>query len=361
MFERLGSWTYRFRFLILIAWIVGGGRSWPWPPRACRARERRTRPPSCRRTRRPRVAKDAIERAFPGSTSSSSATITMDRPGGLTDADRAWRDAYAAWVVSDAAPERAPRGGHGHRDRGLAPRARVDAPSSSDGVLEFLTVNLNVGLAGGLADTIVTQGAATTSRHGSRRPRHPRHGAAGITTDYIPAIQAGTDSTTLVTIVLVVIILLLIYRRPRGPRAAPTIGAAFVPRAGVLGILAAAGWQSVASRHVPRRAGLRRRHRLRDLPHLPVPRGGGAQGDWHEAVRETVKRIGAVISASAATVIVGLAAMAFADFEMIRTTGPALAWPSSSRSSRASRSPRPPRDLRPLPVLAAAHADRRRG
>ncbi len=25
MFERLGSWTYRFRFLILIAWIVGGG------------------------------------------------------------------------------------------------------------------------------------------------------------------------------------------------------------------------------------------------------------------------------------------------------------------------------------------------
>ena len=23
MFERLGSWTYRFRFLILIAWVVG--------------------------------------------------------------------------------------------------------------------------------------------------------------------------------------------------------------------------------------------------------------------------------------------------------------------------------------------------
>ena len=46
--------------------------------------------------------------------------------------------------------------------------------------------------------------------------------------------------------------------------------------------------------------------------------------DWHEACGTTVKRIGAVISASAATVIVGLGAMAFADFEMIRTTGPAL-------------------------------------
>ena len=50
-----------------------------------------------------------------------------------------------------------------------------------------------------------------------------------------------------------------------------------------------------------------------------------AKGDWHDASRATVKRIGAVISASAATVIVGLGAMAFGDFGMIQTTGPALA------------------------------------
>ncbi len=48
-------------------------------------------------------------------------------------------------------------------------------------------------------------------------------------------------------------------------------------------------------------------------------------GDWHDASRTTVRRIGAVISASAATVMVGLGAMAFGNFEMIKTTGPALA------------------------------------
>ena len=41
---------------------------------------------------------------------------------------------------------------------------------------------------------------------------------------------------------------------------------------------------------------------------------GGA--DWHHASRDTVKRIGAVITASASTVIVGMGAMAFGNFEM---------------------------------------------
>ncbi|MGZ8437266.1 MAG: MMPL family transporter, partial [Candidatus Limnocylindrales bacterium] len=50
-----------------------------------------------------------------------------------------------------------------------------------------------------------------------------------------------------------------------------------------------------------------------------------SKGDWHAASRTTVKRIGAVITASAATVIVGLGSMAFGQFGMIQTTGPALA------------------------------------
>ena len=44
-----------------------------------------------------------------------------------------------------------------------------------------------------------------------------------------------------------------------------------------------------------------------------------------DAVRVTVGRIGAVITASAATVIVGLTSMVVARFGMIQTTGPALA------------------------------------
>ena len=50
-----------------------------------------------------------------------------------------------------------------------------------------------------------------------------------------------------------------------------------------------------------------------------------SRGDGHAASQATVRRIGAVISASAATVIVGLGSMAFGTFRMIKTTGPALA------------------------------------
>ena len=74
MFELLGSWTYRFRFLILIAWIVGAVFMAVAAPSLSGqgATDQTTFLP----TNSPsRIAKDAIERAFPGSTSSSSATI----------------------------------------------------------------------------------------------------------------------------------------------------------------------------------------------------------------------------------------------------------------------------------------------
>ena len=51
----------------------------------------------------------------------------------------------------------------------------------------------------------------------------------------------------------------------------------------------------------------------------------GHDGNWHEAARTTVKRIGAVITASAGTVIVGMMAMGAGDFKMITSMGPGIA------------------------------------
>ena len=48
-------------------------------------------------------------------------------------------------------------------------------------------------------------------------------------------------------------------------------------------------------------------------------------GDWHDAARTTVRRIGAVITASAGTVIVGMLAMGAGDFKMITSMGPGIA------------------------------------
>ena len=65
MFERLGSWTYRFRFLILIAWIVAAVFMATAAPSLSGqgSTDQTTFLPANSPSR---IAKDAIERAFPG-------------------------------------------------------------------------------------------------------------------------------------------------------------------------------------------------------------------------------------------------------------------------------------------------------
>ena len=123
MFERLGSWTYRFRFVILAAWVVGA--VFMAASRPSLAGQGSTDQTTFLPANAPsRAAKDAIERAFPGSTSS---VVRDDHHGparaGLTDADRHGATTIAAWVVSDEAPAelRRPR---------PTPRPPTPAPSS---------------------------------------------------------------------------------------------------------------------------------------------------------------------------------------------------------------------------------------
>ncbi|MBI3748642.1 MAG: MMPL family transporter [Chloroflexi bacterium] len=269
-------------------------------------------------------ARVALERAFPREVSAGSATITFSRESGLTDADRAYIAETAAWITGPDAPADL-------RDIVSSVQTPVSEPEleslmrSTDGKLELMTVNLTVNpLAGG--DRAVE---ALRAHFGQSLPAGMQAhvtGSAGISVDYMSAILRGTDSTLLVTIVLVVIILLLVYRAPLAalvPLA--TIGVAYLVSRGVLGYLADAGWK-ISS--------------LLDTFVVVLVFGVGtdytiflisryreevSKGDWHAASRMTVKRIGAVITASAATVIVGLGSMAFGEFGMIQTTGPALA------------------------------------
>jgi RND superfamily putative drug exporter len=242
MFERLGSWTYRFRFLILIAWIVAAVFMAKAAPSLSGAGS--TDQTSFLPANSPsRFAKDAIERAFPGSTSSSSATITMDRPGGLTDADLAWRDAFTAWVVSDSAPERLRSAATDTSTADSRPELK-ELFRAPDGTFELFSVDLNVADAGDDAKAVV--GLLRDHLVETAPPGLETHvtGAAAISSDYLEAVQVGTDSTTTVTILLVILVLLAIYRAPLAaliPLA--TIGVAFVVSKGVLGFLAAAGWQ----------------------------------------------------------------------------------------------------------------------
>ncbi len=151
-------------------------------------------------------------------------------------------------------------------------------------------------------------------------------GQAGIGRDYLQAIQDGTDRTTMVTILLVVLVLLAIYRAPLAALAPlMTIGAAFLVARGVLGFLAQGGWQlsSVLDSFIVVLVfGVGTDYTIFLISRFREELGRHGHED---AVRVTVGRISAVITASAATVIVGLTSMVAARFGMIQTTGPALA------------------------------------
>jgi putative drug exporter of the RND superfamily len=325
MFDRLGSWTFRFRFLIIAAWIIGGVLCAKFAPSLAGSGstdQASFLPPNAPSV----IARDHMEKAFPGSTSSSSATITMDRPGGLTDADRAWRDAFTAWTTSADAPE-------GLRKAVTSTETADSRPElesmlrSDDGTFETFVVNLNTTTAGDATAAVVKSlRERLTATIPAGLESHVT-GSAAISSDYLDAVKAGTDSTTAVTVILVLVVLLLIYRAPLAALVPlVTIGLSFVVSRGVLGLLAALGWQVSSLLDtflVVMVFGVGTDYAIFMISRYREEVSGGE--DWHDAVRTTVARIGAVIAASAATVIVGMASMAFGDFKMISTTGPAIA------------------------------------
>jgi RND superfamily putative drug exporter len=324
MFERLGSAAFRFRFLIVVVWVAAAAGAFAFAPSLTKvgSTDQSSFLPATTESIQARVL---LESAFPKEVSAGSATITFSRESGLTAADTAYIAQVASWITGPDAPAglrdivssvQTPES-----DPQLAPMMR-----SPDGKLEMMTVNLTVAsLAGGAADAVNALRAHFEQSVPSGMQAHVT-GSAGISLDYMNAIVKGTDSTLLVTIVLVLVILLLVYRAPLAalvPLA--TIGVAFLVSRGVLGYLASAGWK-ISS--------------LLDTFVVVLVFGVGtdytiflisrfreevSKGDWHAASQATVKRIGAVITASAATVIVGLGSMAFGQFGMIQTTGPALA------------------------------------
>ncbi len=324
MFQRLGSLAFRFRFLILAVWIVAAGAAAVLAPSLAQvgSTDQSSFLPA---TAESIQARTLLERAFPSEVSAGSTTIAFYRPTGLTASDRSYIAQVGTWITSPQAPA-------GLRDIVSSVQTPESDPqlsammTSPDGQLELMNVNLTVAsLAGGAGDAVDALRTHLAQTVPSGLQAHVT-GSAGISLDYMNAIVKGTDSTLLVTIVLVVVILLLVYRAPLAalvPLA--TIGVAYLVSRGVLGYMANAGWK-ISS--------------LLDTFVVVLVFGVGtdytiflisrfreevSRGDWHMASQATVKRIGAVITASAATVIVGLGSMAFGQFEMIQTTGPALA------------------------------------
>ena len=197
---------------------------------------------------------------------------------------------------------------------------------STDDAVEMLSVRLSADPMGQPARDAVEALRAHLASLDAEGLEATVTGTVAITADYLEAVIAGTDRTTLVTVVLVVVILLLIYRAPVAATVPLlTIGAAFVVARAALALLAMAGWQIPSlldSFIVVLVFGIGTDYAIFVLSRYREELGRVARDS---AAVVTVGRIGAVITASAATVIVGLSAMAAASFGMIQTIGPALA------------------------------------
>jgi RND superfamily putative drug exporter len=152
-------------------------------------------------------------------------------------------------------------------------------------------------------------------------------GPAGIGADLATTVEESIDRTTLTTIILVIILLLLIYRSPVAfllPLA--TITVAFLISRGIVGFLAQAGWKissTIDSFLIVLSFGIGTDYCLFIISRLKEEMARGNSPDKASLI--TVNKIGAVITASAATVIIGFLGLATASFGMLKTIGPVLA------------------------------------
>lgn len=324
MFQRLARIVIRFRFAFLVFWIALAAICYLFAPvlgEVGRSDETSFLPDESES----QEAGLLLAEAFPGDTAPGQATLVFSRPGGLTDADREYIGGLPALVLGVGSPEVLVTTVSEiltAEDRPeLAPWLR-----SADGVAEIAQVNLSVGgfeRTGGAAVRELRRLLADTLPEGLQGNVT---GLAGIGTDYLDSALEATDRTTVVTVVLVVVILLAIYRAPLAALAPLlTIGVAWVVARGVLGWLAQAGWQvssTLDTFMVVLVFGVGTDYTIFLISRV---REELAHDAWAGAARRAVGRIGGVITASAATVIVGLSAMAVARFGMIRSVGPALA------------------------------------
>ncbi len=278
-------------------------------------------------------AREVGTTAFPADAAAATATIVLFRNGGLTADDDAYRDAFASWLTDPATPAAVREHVLGVATVATDP-VRAAEMRSADGTTELASVRL---------DVVSFQQGANEAVKGIRERLTATApagldvqvtGSAGIGADYVASILEGTDRTTFVTIALVVLILLAIYRAPLAALVPLlTIGAAYLISRGLLGWVAEAGVKVstlIESFVVVLVFGVGTDYTIFLISRYREELARTADGGLSDASRalaaeRTVARIGAVIAASASTVIVGLVALAVARFGLVQTIGPAMA------------------------------------
>jgi uncharacterized membrane protein YdfJ with MMPL/SSD domain len=258
---------------------------------------------------------------FPDDPTREAAIIVVARDGGLTDADRTYIGQLAEDLRSPTFADDISGIQTVATDPDLGPFLR-----SEDGSAELMVASMRrapFSTNGTQAVENLRDHLQTTAPDGVEA--HVT-GIAGLAADQAAGVVESFDRTALVTVVLVLIILLAIYRSVVAALIPLlTIGLAFGVSNGVVAYIADAGLKvntMVGTFLVVMIFGagtdyclfLTSRYREDLVAGDPIA----------VTVVRSTKVIGAVIAASAATVIVGFSSMITADFGIFKTMGPAI-------------------------------------
>jgi len=262
-----------------------------------------------------------LQELFPDDPTREAGIVVFARDGGLTDADHAYVGQLVTFLRSGDMASRVKSVQSVADAPDLAPFLR-----SPDGAAELLVVSFTTApFTQPTNDAVhaIRQHLDATAPMGLT---HNLTGIAGLASDQADALLESFDRTAIVSVVLVLLILFFVYRSAVAPLVPlVTIGVAFMVSQSVVGLLADAGMKvssQVGTFMVVMIFGagtdyclfIVSRYRQDLAAGEPVP----------ATVRRTMRVMGAVIAASAATVIVGFLSQLTAQFGIFRTMGPAM-------------------------------------
>ncbi len=265
-------------------------------------------------------AKEILKEKFPDQVAAGEGILVFYNPDGLTDADFDYARAIAQWLMSDAAP-----------DNVNQVTSIFDHPElknvlvSEDGQAMLMPVTFTTADY----DPRTNEAVATIRQHiHDTAPKHLQvhlTGPAGMGRDMFKVTLESVDKTTIATVILVILVLLLVYRSPIAALVPLiSIASAYLVTKGILGYAAQAGARlssMLDAMLVVLIFGVGTDYALFLISRFREE--VGKSQNRSEAMIRSVAKIGPVITASAATVIIGLLGMMVADFGMTRTNGPA--------------------------------------
>lgn len=334
IFERIGAFTIRWRYLIAAVWIavvVGITLVAPNLSDVTTTDQAALLPEDAPFNRAVKVH----HAAFPNSADNAGIVIVVEATSaeGILNREAAifpeqidtdagnFIAALCAWLASDAAPERV---------------TGVTSPVSSPQVAE-MTIDANnrvamipVSMAEGdieITRTVVDPIRDWIDEHQPVGVQSYVTGAKAISSAFVEAAVSTVGRTLFVTVVLVIVLLLLIYRSPVSPvipLAAVTLSY-LITRGFVAiladGVIAVSSYADILLVVIIYGAGT-------DYCLFLISRFREEMADHtgtRQAAATTVKKVGETITSSAGTIFVGFTTMVFARFGVFNTSGPALA------------------------------------